>query len=122
MEVGELTQILEQSTRELIEDCEELCLGNDGDSINESSVSSVGKQPRMRIVCIPARDEADEIVGVMIAQLLRRAGHDAYAIPIGPVSTMLEQVEPQRAELVCVSALPPFAAGQARSLYGGDLR
>ncbi len=35
------------------------------------------------VVCIPARDEADEIVGIMLSQLLERAGYHAQAIPIG---------------------------------------
>jgi methanogenic corrinoid protein MtbC1 len=69
-----------------------------------------------RVVCIPARDEADEIVGTMVMQLLRRAGYDAEALPIAAVSTMLEQLEQLHPDVVCVSALPPFAAMQAKSL------
>jgi hypothetical protein len=71
---------------------------------------------RPRTVCIPARDEADELVGLMVSKLLQRAGQDAWAVPIGSVSTMLDRVEQLEAHIVCVSALPPFAAGQARSL------
>ena len=52
----------------------------------------------------------------MVMQLLRRAGNDADALPIAAVSTMLEQLEQLHSDIVCVSALPPFAAMQAKSL------
>ena len=68
------------------------------------------------VVCIPARDAADEIVGIMAMQLLRRAGHNASALPIASVSTMLEQAEQLHPDVICISALPPFAAVQAKSL------
>jgi predicted PurR-regulated permease PerM len=111
------TKFIHQSTRELIDDlydvsANEVCLPEGG----PSAIALAGSVPGWTIVCIPARDEADEIVGTMVMQLLRRAGFDAHVIPIGPISTMLEQVKNLHADLVCVSALPPFAAGQARSL------
>jgi len=52
----------------------------------------------------------------MVMQLLRRAGYNADALPIGAVSTMLEQAEQLHPDVICVSALPPFAALQAKSL------
>ena len=52
----------------------------------------------------------------MVMQLLRRAGYNADALPISAVSTMLEQLEPLHPDVICVSALPPFAAMQAKSL------
>jgi hypothetical protein len=67
-------------------------------------------------VCVPARDEADEIVAAMVVQLLWRAGCNAEALSITAVSTMLERVEQLRPSIICISALPPFAAGQAKSL------
>ena len=110
---GARTEFIQQSTRELIEEFGELA----DNPVNDNSADSVeGKRSGLRILCIPARDEADEIVGAMVAQLLRRAGPDALALPIGPVSIMLEQAGNHPAELVCVSALPPFAAGQAKLL------
>jgi predicted PurR-regulated permease PerM len=69
------------------------------------------------VVCIPARDEADEIVGVMLTQLLERAGYHAQAIPIGTTADMLAQVKEAAPDIVCISALPPFALLHARDLY-----
>jgi predicted PurR-regulated permease PerM len=70
----------------------------------------------LRIICMPSRDEADEITGSMLVQLLRRSGHHAKVLPIGTVSEMLDEVEKEGANFVCVSALPPFATGQAAPL------
>jgi predicted PurR-regulated permease PerM len=69
------------------------------------------------VVCLPARDEADEIVGIMLTQLLERAGHQAQAIPIGTTAEMLAQVKEAAPDIVCISALPPFALLHARDLY-----
>jgi predicted PurR-regulated permease PerM len=70
-----------------------------------------------KVVCIPARDEADEIVGIMLSQLLERAGYYAQAIPIGTTAEMLAQVNDATPDIVCISALPPFALLHARDLY-----
>jgi predicted PurR-regulated permease PerM len=69
------------------------------------------------VVCIPARDEADEIVGMMLAQLLERAGYQAQALAIGTTAEMLAQAKEAAPDIVCISALPPFALLHARDLY-----
>ncbi len=54
---------------------------------------------------------------MMLAQLLRRRGNkNATSLLIGAVDDMLEKVEQGDFQVVCISALPPFAVGQARSL------
>jgi hypothetical protein len=53
----------------------------------------------------------------MLAQLLQKAGATSVrALPIDTVENMLAQVERGQFAIACVSALPPFAVGQARSL------
>jgi predicted PurR-regulated permease PerM len=112
------TRFIHQSTKELIEELYEVSQNAPTSGSDDSSASTGTVQPLSgpRIVCIPARDEADEIVGTMVMQLLRRAGYHAEALSIATVSTMLEQAEQLHAEIFCVSALPPFAAAQAKSL------
>jgi predicted PurR-regulated permease PerM len=86
----------------------------------ELSAPKIQVEPPSRVtsvVCLPARDEADEIVGIMLAQLLERAGYQAQAIPIGTTAEMLAQVKEAAADIVCISALPPFALLHARDLY-----
>jgi len=86
----------------------------------ELSAPKIQVEPPSRVtsvVCMPARDEADEIVGIMLAQLLERAGYRAQAIPIGTTAEMLAQVREAAPDIVCISALPPFALLHARDLY-----
>jgi hypothetical protein len=80
---------------------------------------SVELQPSTSIVCLPARDEADEIVGIMLAQLLEKSGYSAQAIAVGTTTEMLAQVKDSAPDIVCISALPPFALLHARELYKG---
>jgi predicted PurR-regulated permease PerM/methanogenic corrinoid protein MtbC1 len=94
-----------QTTKDLVE---ELSLRKD---------FSVARGTNERIVCLPVRDDADEIIGIMLAQLLERAGYSAIAIPIGSVEGMLAEVAAVNPEVVCLSALPPYAISHARGLY-----
>jgi predicted PurR-regulated permease PerM len=113
------TKFIHQSTRELVEELYEVCqnaTSPDSDDLSAIAPETTRFASGQRIVCVPARDEADEIVGTMVMQLLRRAGYEADALPIAAVSTMLEQVEQLHPEVICISALPPFAAMQAKSL------
>ena len=117
------SKFIHQSTRELIEELYEGSQaapipgtdvsGTDGSSAIAVDVRALSGK---RIICIPVRDEADEIVATMAMQLLRRAGCNADALPVSPISTMFEQLEQLQPAVICVSALPPFAAGRARAL------
>ncbi|MGH9326486.1 MAG: AI-2E family transporter [Terriglobia bacterium] len=68
------------------------------------------------LLCVPARDDADEIVAMIVAQLASFEISDARFVRIGPVAAMVTQVADQKPGVVCISALPPGALGHARSL------
>ena len=69
------------------------------------------------VLCLPARDEADEIVAMMLAQALEQSGCPARYIPVAALaSEMLDIVEKYDAKAVCISALPPSALAHARYL------
>jgi hypothetical protein len=53
---------------------------------------------------------------MMFSQVLRQAGYGATYLAIGTVDEMLERVGKGNYRIALVSALPPFAVGQARSL------
>jgi predicted PurR-regulated permease PerM/methylmalonyl-CoA mutase cobalamin-binding subunit len=72
---------------------------------------------RIRILCLPARDEADEIAGMMLAQLLAMKGCNVQAVSVTALaSEMVDLVEQRKADVVCISAMPPAAATHARYL------
>jgi predicted PurR-regulated permease PerM len=103
----EKQRFIYQSTRDLIEDLGE-----------RSAPDSNAKPPNspLSIRCVPARDEADELVGLMLAQLLRHSGHEAEAVPLGSVERMLTQLVEAEPHVLFVSALPPLAVTHARSI------
>ena len=65
--------------------------------------------PNPKIVVVPARDEADEIVATMLCQLLTRAGFAAVCIPLGKPVEMVQKTVQSAPDIVCLSALPPYA-------------
>jgi predicted PurR-regulated permease PerM len=111
---------ISQSTRELIDDLGDRSQRRQSGIEQEERSEDAPAVPQFSeagIVCVPARDEADELVGMMLTQLLQKAGsQDSRFLSIGTVDNMLDQVERGGFAIVCVSALPPFAVGQARSL------
>lgn len=71
----------------------------------------------VRIFCLAANDQADEITSSMLAQLLERAGHGVLSLPVAsPVEEILSNLLPEPQDVVCISAVPPFAFAQARTL------
>jgi predicted PurR-regulated permease PerM len=100
-----------QTTKDLVEE-----LGLKQDDSQSTDLSSE-RAAAERIICLPVRDDADEIVGIMLAQLLERAGYSAIALPIGSVEGMLAEVGRIQPGVVCLSALPPYAISHARGIY-----
>jgi predicted PurR-regulated permease PerM len=70
----------------------------------------------VEISCIPARGEGDEIVGRMLAHLLLRAGFRAQMVMPESLDNMLEEIPEREANIVFVSALPPFAILRVKRL------
>lgn len=71
----------------------------------------------VRVFCLAANDQADEITASMLAQLLERAGHGVLSLPVGShIEEILAYVPPETQDVICISALPPFAFAQAHAL------
>ncbi len=117
-----------QNTRELIDELGERSFDDaamfnnggadkdsDNDPLKRAEVSHTALLG-LRVVCIPAADEADELVGMMAAQLLGRLGCDAHCLPATPRANLINELATYTPQVAIVSALPPFAVGQARSL------
>jgi predicted PurR-regulated permease PerM len=70
-----------------------------------------------RVFCFAANDRADEITSSMLAQLLERAGHGVISLPVeSSLEEILQHLSPEPKDVICISALPPFAFAQAASL------
>jgi hypothetical protein len=67
--------------------------------------------------CLPAHDEADQIVGRMLAQVLDRRGFAVtHPDTVSLASEMVDSVDPRTTDILVISALPPKAALHARYL------
>ncbi|MGA8732135.1 MAG: AI-2E family transporter [Terracidiphilus sp.] len=111
-----------QTTRDLVEEMTLREVGTEPTVPSENSTvpnfeSPAATENSRRITVVPVRDDADEIIGIMLAQLLQEAGYSAKAIPIGTVEGMLVETFKSESDLVCLSALPPYAVSHARNLY-----
>jgi len=93
-------------------------------SINEMIVEFSESQDPMpdaaehrdaRILCLPAHDHADEVTASMLAQLLEKRGYATLSFPvIGPSPhELLSLIEARHSDIVCISALPPYAFAPA---------
>lgn len=91
-------------------------LKGDNRANKETEGQDYSRLSGLRVVCIAARDEADELVGQMLAQLLRRMESDVRVLPVSPRANLLTEVGSDTCDVLVVSALPPFAAGHARSV------
>jgi predicted PurR-regulated permease PerM len=73
--------------------------------------------PRPSLLCLPARDEADAIAALMLAQVLATGDRLVRAIPVASLATELaELLEQSQPAVICVSATPPAAVMHARYL------
>lgn len=96
---------------------EEHAVAGQGASTNGQTAAAVVAPQDIAVLCLPARDEADEIAGMMLAQLLEARGVKARVLTTNAlVGELLTEVAEQAAGVVCVSALPPFAATPASYL------
>jgi len=117
----ETQNFIYQSTREITEDLGDNPAESPGednaDSRAELSINPSQEADHVDVLCIPARDDADDVVAMLLARLLVRQGQSARSIPIGTTSEMLSEVADIHPGLVCISALPPFAISHAGALY-----
>lgn len=71
----------------------------------------------VNVLCLPARDTADEIVSRMLSHLLIERGYCAWAPSADMLaSETVEMIEARQIDVACVSAMPPAAVTHARYL------
>ena len=68
-------------------------------------------------VIIPAQDEGDEIVGIMLAQFASKNGYKMKVFAADRTAGFEKSPANRGTPVVCISALPPFSLSRARSLF-----
>ncbi len=97
-----------QSTAELIDE-----LGDRRPAESEAEPHTL--ETPLSILCLPGRDQADELAAAMLVQLARRDGHHAELLRLADVDTVPARVKRDGVDMLLVSALPPFAVIHART-------
>jgi predicted PurR-regulated permease PerM len=77
----------------------------------------ISRDCTIRILCLPARDAADEIAGMLLVNLLNIQGYCATCAATGILaSEVVDSIETSKADLAVVSSSPPGAISHARYL------
>ncbi|MFA5866084.1 MAG: AI-2E family transporter [Phycisphaerae bacterium] len=83
----------------------------------DSALAPLTRVSQRCVLCLPAHDEADEIAGMMLAQLLEVGGCQAHNVSVTDLDAeMMDFVEQHKVDVVCISATPPDAVMHARYL------
>lgn len=117
----ETRSFINSSTRELADEIANSYPATSVEGRGERTLQPVQENLAARgqadVVCIPAREEADDVVAMLLCQVLARHGVLAESIEIGTAAEMLRQAQELRPVRVCISALPPLALNHTRTLY-----
>lgn len=69
------------------------------------------------VVCLPASDQADELVATMLAQLLEHRGYNTLLLSAESANDeILERLGQEPSTILCISGMPPFAFTPTRAL------
>ena len=83
----------------------------------DSSLSGRTGLPTRCILCLPAHDTADEIVGMMLAQTVEIRDCLIESVPATTsAKDLVELVAQRKPDVVCISATPPSVVMRARNL------
>jgi hypothetical protein len=110
---------IRQTARELID---ELGFRDNGEDESDGRMGAgvSGRGPgKPKALCIPVRDETDELGSMMLAQLLEKTGVEAMAISVRRADEVLATVSAENPDLIFLSGMPPFAMARAHRLYRG---
>jgi hypothetical protein len=101
-----------QSLREMIQES-----GEDHRKAEAKEPIADAGPPQPCILCLPARDEADEIAGMMLGQLLAAGDCLVQSAPFTAVAgDVVDLLERRTPDAICISATPPAAVMHARHL------
>ena len=90
---------------------------NDKDEQKSVDLTGVAPPIGSRVLCLPASAYRDELVGEMLAQLLRNQGLEAENLPARlKDEELLDRTVEIQPECICISVLPPTSVAQARHL------
>jgi hypothetical protein len=110
--------LVHETARDLVDELGELAVEQDAAvAAKVGDERPISERPPLRILCIPLRDQADDIGSAMLAKLLVREG---VIVEQGAVSALtselVDSVESLHVDLVILSIIPPLPPRSSRLL------
>ncbi len=82
-----------------------------------SAEATRAKPSPLKIICLPARTEADEITAMMLAQILETTGCSIQTVTVTSLADeMIDRIDQSSVDVICVAATRPAAVMHARYL------
>jgi methanogenic corrinoid protein MtbC1 len=101
-----------ETARELVDELAEIA-----DRERSAGAAAQHSIARPRVMCIPLRDDADEIAGAMLELLLEAEGFEVELAGAGSLTgELVELIAEQKIEIVAISILPPLPPRYSRLL------
>lgn len=107
-----------ETARDLVEEIGEAADERRQDEVEESPPTAAGSElHKARVLCIPLRDDADEISAAMLKQLLTAAGMEVD-VPMAEALTgeVVDRIESLKIEIAVICILPPLPPRSSRLL------
>ncbi len=79
--------------------------------------TGVAPQQKVRVLCLPAHDAADDSASAILSQVLRLEGYDAKYVKVEALAAeMMDQIAAEKPDIVFIAAVPPDAVIYTRYL------
>lgn len=73
----------------------------------------------MKVMCVPVRDETDELAALMAAQVLEGMNIRSFALAATRLNETVEAAQAERPDLLVLCALPPVGLARCHRVYRG---
>jgi hypothetical protein len=93
---------------------------NRGEAVHDFTPITAGSDAptaAARVMCIPVRDETDELAAMMAAQVLDGPEVHAFSIPARRIDEILAKIDTENPTVVVLSALPPVGLARSHRIY-----
>lgn len=108
--------LVHETARDLVEELGGLAVVTESAAGSETGVPAADRPP-FRVLCIPLRDQADDISADMLAQLLKREAITVESASVTALSgELVDTVTAMGVEMVILSILPPLPPRSSRLL------